>query len=129
MFLDKLTEAQQGVVLSLTTTLMNADGKVTPQETALLDTLRQQMRSSVTPAKVELSELPTVFPTRAARIAMLLELLGMALIDNEYHVNEQDFISAIGNALQISQTELVEMESWVRRQFALVREAEHFMED
>jgi hypothetical protein len=53
----------------------------------------------------------------------------MALVDSEYHATEQTFVTTIANVLGVSEAELSDMESWVRRQFALVREAEQFMEN
>jgi len=57
----------------------------------------------------------------------LLELLGLAHADSEYHVTEKDFISTVAIALNISDPLLADMESWVRRQFALVHEAEELI--
>lgn len=128
MFLNRLNEDQQGALLSLATQLMSADGKQRAEETELLDALRQQMSPTVVPAQITSSDLPGVFATRPARVALMLELLGMALVDAEYHVTEQAFVNAIAKVLDIDQPELSDMESWVRRQFALVREAEQFME-
>lgn len=128
MFLNRLTEAQQGALLSLATQLMTADGKQLPEEIALLDALRQQMAPTVRPAQATNGDLLGLFVTRPARVALMLELLGMALVDSEYHATEQAFVTAIANVLGVSESELSDMESWVRRQFALVREAEQFME-
>ena len=129
MFLDKLTDIQQGIVLSLATSLMEADGKIAQEETALLESLRKQMLPGVSPMQASLGDLAGIFSTRVTRVVMLLELLGMAHVDAEYHVTEKDFISAIAKSVGITESALSDMESWVRRQFSLVREAERLMED
>jgi uncharacterized tellurite resistance protein B-like protein len=129
MFLNRLTDVQQGTLLSLSMQLMVADGKQQPEEIALLDGLRRQMAPTVMPFQVRNEDLPSLFGSRPARIALMLELLGMALVDSEYHATEQTFVTTIANVLGVSEAELSDMESWVRRQFALVREAEQFMEN
>ncbi|BDT59693.1 hypothetical protein MasN3_31870 [Massilia varians] len=128
MFLNRLSEVQQGALLSFATQLMSADGKQAAEELALLKTLRQQMASTVSPVQVRSGDLPGMFASRSDRVALMLELLGMALVDAEYHETEQAFVSGIANSLDIGKEELSQMENWVRRQFALVREAEQFME-
>ena len=127
MFIDKLNSEQQGALLSIAAQLIEADGNVSSQETALLNVFRNQMLADVKPAPVSVSDLPNIFTSTQAKVAFLLELLGLAHADAEYHVAENDFISNIAAAFSISEVFLANMESWVCRQFALVREAEQFM--
>jgi len=128
MFLDRLNENQQGVLLSLAMQLMFADGRQRPEETALIAALRRQVGAAVVPVQAATGELAGIYATRPARIALMLELMGVALVDREFHAAEQDFIGAVAQALQIGESELSDMQSWVARQFVLVREAESFLE-
>ncbi len=127
MFISKLNAMQQGTLLSIAAQLIKADGKIASQEIALLNELRNQMTTDVNPVPASLNDLPSIFDSAPAKAAFLLELLGIAHVDAEYHVTEKDFISDIAKALSISESTLADMESWVYRQFSLVREAEQFM--
>ncbi|WP_412479590.1 TerB family tellurite resistance protein [Azonexus sp. IMCC34839] len=128
MFLDRLNAKQQGALLGLATQLIEADGNISQEETLLLNALRVQMAANVSPLSVSLNELPSLFQSNTSKGAFLLELLGIAHADSEYHVSEKDFISKVAASLGISDTTLADMESWVCRQFALTREAEQFLE-
>lgn len=116
-------------MLSVAAQLIEADGNISAQETALLNVLRNQMAADVSSTPVSISDLPGIFTTTSAKAAFLLELLGLAHADAEYHVTERDFICNIAMALSVPELTLADMESWVYRQFALVREAEQFMEE
>lgn len=59
---------------------------------------------------------------------MLLELLGLAHADQDYHATEKEFMQQVASACGVSENELRDMESWVVRQLALVSEAVQFME-
>ncbi|MCP5170228.1 MAG: hypothetical protein H6999_10805 [Hahellaceae bacterium] len=127
--MDRLDSKQQGVLLTIAAQLIEADGNIAAQETELLNTLRKQMSPDVSSAPVSVSDLPGMFTSTSAKAAFLIELLGLAHADAEYHVTEKDFISNIATTLSVSELTLADMESWVCRQFALVREAEQFMEE
>lgn len=128
MFVDRLDAKQQGALLALSAQLIEADANIAEQETQMLIALRSQMTQGITPSHVSISDLPALFPSNAARAALLLELLGLAHADAKYHVSEKDFIHSIAASLDTPAPTLADMESWVYRQFALVREAEQFME-
>lgn len=128
MFVDRLNKKQQGILLALADQVIVADGKIADQEKTMLNTLRAQMIGDVQAESVTLDKLQSDFPSIATRSALLLELLGIAHADGDYHLNEKDFIGQIANQLSISDLTLADMESWVVRQFALVREAEQLME-
>lgn len=129
MFVDKLNVKQQGVLLTLAAQLIEADGNISEHETQLLNTLRTQMSKDAAPVAVSVSDLGGLFESNAPRAALLLELLGLAHADGDYHVTEKDYVSRVASSLGVSGPLLADMESWVYRQFALVREAAQFMED
>jgi len=129
MFVNRLNSKQQGALLSVAGQLIEADGNISAQETTLLNVLRSQMATDVSSAPVSVSDLPGIFTSASAKAAFLLELLGLAHADSDYHVTEKDFISNVAAVLSVPALTVTDMESWVCRQFALVREAEQFMEE
>jgi len=128
MFISNLSSKQQSVFLGLAKKLIDSDENIAPEESALLSTIQQQMLADVTSTDVALDTLPTVFDCKKAKASLLLELLGLAHADQEYHSAEKDFINQVATSCGVSSYELQDMESWVVRQLSLVREAAQFME-
>lgn len=128
MFISNLSSKQQSVFLGLAKKLIDSDENFAPEETALLSTIQQQMLADVTPIDVALDTLNTIFECKKAKASLLLELLGLAHADQEYHLAEKDFINQVATSCEVPSYELNDMESWVVRQLSLVREAAQFME-
>lgn len=126
MFVTRLNGRQQGVLLTLGKQLIAADGNIHDKETELLAALQSQMAPDIEAAAV--CQLGEEFSTQESKAALLLELLGLAHADADYHLDEKDFIAKIALDIGVGKDLLADMESWVVRQFALVREAEEFME-
>lgn len=126
MFVTRLSSRQQGLLLTLGKKLIAADGHVHDKETELLAALQAQMVLGV--EAIAAYQLDEEFQTRESKAALLLELLGLAHADAEYHLDEQGFIAEVAQNIGVDKDLLADMESWVVRQFALVREAEEFME-
>lgn len=126
MFIEKLNDRQQGILLDLGKKLIAADGNIHGKETELLNVLRAQMSPSVQEAAS--SNLASDFQTQESKAALLLEILGLAHADEEYHLDEKSFVSSLAKEVGLDSDTLADMESWVLRQFALVREAQQFLE-
>jgi uncharacterized tellurite resistance protein B-like protein len=129
MFISNLSSEQQSAFLSLAKQLIASDGNIAPAEKALLETIQQQMSEGVTASEVTIDTLSNVFSCKKSKASLLLELLGLAHADQEYHSTEKTFIKQLAEACDVSTNELQDMESWVVRQLALVNEANQFMED
>jgi hypothetical protein len=128
MFISNLSSKQQSVFLGLAKQLIESDKNIAPEETALLTTLQTQMGAGVSPSNATLDDLNAIYECKRSKASMILELLGLAHADQDYHVTEKDFMKQVANACGVSENELRDMESWVVRQLALVREAAQFME-
>lgn len=126
MFIEKLNDRQQGILLNLGKKLIAADGNIHDKETELLNVLRAQMSPSV--QETVSSNLASDFQTQESKAALLLEILGLAHADEEYHQDEKSFASGLAKEVGLDSDTLADMESWVLRQFALVREAQQFLE-
>ena len=128
MFLELLSERQQAVLLHYAHEVMRADTAVKREEQALIETLRAQSRSGVEPEVVPIPDLADVFLAQKGRVAFLLELIGMAYVDQAYATSESRLIGDIAEALDFDKDQLATLESWVQRQFALVQEARLLIE-
>ena len=132
MFIENFNNKQQSIFLGLAKQLIASDGIITPTEEAMLAIMQSQMGAEITSVDANYEELLSIFDTKKSRASMMLELLGLAHADKNFHTSdsetfEKQFIQQVSKSCSISDAELNDMESWVVRQFALVSEANQFM--
>ncbi len=127
MFIQNLSVRQQAVLLYLAHEVANADGFSDEIQLGMTEILRAQMPEVSAEAKVEISELPGLFKTQREKHSLLLELLGVAHANQEYHSNEKDLIGQYADALDVSTEQLAGLEDWVEKQLALSIEAEQLL--
>lgn len=127
MFIHNLNSNQQSVLIFLAKEISKADGNSDEIEKNMLDILIQQCNSEVKETRVEIEELPTIFDSVRAKHSLLLELLGIALVDNHYHLNEKSLVSSCAQALSVNTETLEQLENWVAKQFSLSKEAERLL--
>lgn len=93
----------------------------------MLEVLKQQSNPDVQEKSVTLAELSDVFGNKRQKMSLLLELIGVACANDEYHVNEKDLIAQYANQLGVSQEKLQELENWVQKQIDLSKQAEQLI--
>ncbi len=132
MFVYMLTTEQRRAFFGLAKHLIAVDGKIEDRELRALQQI--EIEAGLSSSDIEPSE-PTeqrvldVLKGKPARAAALLELLGLAYADSEYHPSESDVIRSLAAGLGVSDAELLQMENWVLRQMALATEAEQFLSE
>ncbi len=121
MFLNMLTERQQQSFLALATKVVMADGDVMPEENVTLDIRRAEMGGKVVAPAEEIFGEPNtdVFDTRRAQTIVVLELLVLAMSDDEYHEHERPIIEQLAHHFGFSDEEIGRMEEWAQRQAPL----------
>ena len=126
MFVQYLNERQQGVLLHYADRIMRVDGVIDAKEMVHIDTLREQAAPG---AKAEdpMADLPQVFEDRSSRIAFLLELVGMGYANEAFDPKQSGLVADVSAAFSL-EGDMDDVESWVKRQFDLVREARGLME-
>lgn len=124
MFVQNLTAEQQSALLYLAHEIARADGSSDELQLGMVEILTKQSEEGVTEKAVEASELATLFTTERAKCSLLLELLGVAHANEEYHLSERDMITGYAKNLGVSNEKLNALESWVEKQFALSKEIE-----
>lgn len=127
MFVQYLNERQQGVLLHYADRLMRVDGVIDEKEMVHIDTLREQAAPGARAEDLPIAELPRVFEDRSSRIAFLLELVGMGYANEAFDAQQSELVANVSAAFSL-EYELDDVESWVKRQFDLVREARCLME-
>ena len=129
MFVQYLSERQQGVLLHYAHEMMRADSMVDARELSRLDVLRAQSRPGVEEEDVPIEKLPELFDDRLSRIVLLLELTGMGYVDEKFSPRESELVSKLAEALAIDEEGVMDdIKSWVQRQLLLVKEAHLMME-
>lgn len=128
MFVQYLSERQQAALLHYSYEMMRADNVVEAEEQVHLDVIRSQARPGVEAEEVAIGELPDLFEDRVSRIALLLELVGMGVVDEKFSARESALIGTLATVLEIGDDDLQSIESWVKRQLELVEEARDLME-
>ena len=128
MFVQYLSEPQQSALLHYAYEVMRADSSVDAREQNRLDVLRAQTEPGVQAEDVAIEDLPELFDDRLSRLALLFEVIGMGYSDEEFDPQESELINSIAKALAIGEDEVLQIVSWVRRQFLLVKEAHRLME-
>ena len=129
MFVQYLSERQQGVLLHYAHEMMRADSMVDARELSRLDVLRAQSRPGVEEEDVPIEKLPELFDDRLSRIVLLLELTGMGYVDEKFGPRESELVSKLADALAIDEEGVMDdIKAWVQRQLLLVKEAHQLME-
>lgn len=129
MFIQHLTNEQQGILYSFSKRLVTVDGVIDSKEETILETIRAQCSESADfGLDINLVEIDKIFHQQHQKIAFMIELIGVAHADDTYTHEEKDFVLSLAENLSIDPELLKQMESWVERQLGLVKEANLFME-
>lgn len=129
MFVSQLSPPQQRAFLQLATLLVAVDGEISPEEQAMLSEIAMTTVDWVPREDVPIAVILQVFDSKRSQASALMELIGLAHADTVYGPEEQAFISELATRMKISTIRLAQMESWVVRQLALVREGFELLED
>ena len=127
MFVQYLNERQQGVLLHYADRIMRVDGAIDAKEMVHIDALREQAAPGAKAEDLPVAELPRVFEDRSSRIAFLLELVGMGYANEAFDPKQSGLVADVSAAFSLK-GDMDDVESWVKRQFELVREARGLME-
>lgn len=126
MFVQYLNERQQGALLHYADRIMRVDGVIDAKEMVHIETLRDQA-PGVKAEDLGVEELPRVFEDRSSRIAFLLELVAMGYVNEAFDPTESELVGRVAAAFSL-ESDMDDVESWVRRQLLLTREARELME-
>lgn len=128
MFLHLLTPQQQISLIKTAEQLIASDNVIAKEEESILQILKDQISADIKSSeKFELSSIKTLFDTKKQKIAFLMELVGIALIDEEFHSSERSLITEIASLLSVSDSDLKQVEEWVLQQMALQKSATALM--
>ncbi|MCG7542105.1 MULTISPECIES: TerB family tellurite resistance protein [Pseudoalteromonas] len=128
MFIQNLNLDQQSALYHLSKQLIATDGHIDERETLLLETIVAQCEESVDFDKTfDLAELPPLFSENSEKISFLIELIGVGYADQILKESEDNFIKHIAETIGVELSRLEELKDWVKRQIALVAEAQKLL--
>ena len=127
MFIQNLDTKQQSALLYLAKEVIDADGQLHNCEEEILSILASQVDASVSPESVSLDEMATLFDTNTSQVSLLLELIGVAHADGDYHHEENALIQKYADAMNVSKKKLLQIEGWVSKQLSLSLEVQELL--
>ena len=114
MFLVDLSPDEKKAFFSLATDMIAADGKVTESEQTMLQLLMAELGLSPGDSpRVAIEQALDVLAGSDSTEAVLTELIGLALVDQEYPDEERALVTRVAEALGISSREQRSLEQWV----------------
>ncbi len=126
MFLNRLTIEQKKAFLAIAMKIVGADRRLDPKERRTIEAMRYEMgllvETDIPMGSIE--ELAKPFDTRQSQVILMLEGISLALVDEEFHGEEQKILRALALIFGFSEKEATAMENWVLRCKELLQEAE-----
>ncbi|HCY05227.1 MAG TPA: hypothetical protein DHU16_07210 [Gammaproteobacteria bacterium] len=128
MWLSSFSGKQRLVMLRLAHNVIVSDGLLDPNEEGMLLELKQEMGLSELEELeyLELQGIQDVFQDKRSRVVVVINLIKLSYVDGAFEIEEECLLKEISRAFDISDTEFLLLDNWVRRLSALEEEAEAF---
>ena len=128
MWLSSFSGDQRLVMLRLAHNVIVSDGLLDPNEEGMLLELKQEMGLSELEELeyLELQGIQDIFQDRRSRVVVVINLIKLSYVDGAFEIEEECLLKEIARAFDISDTEFLLLDNWVRRLSALEKEAEAF---
>ena len=129
MFLHELDDKQKEAFICLAHNVVVSDGELSPDEQLMMDQLRREigLAEDFEPYYISVDGIEDIFDTRKSRIATIIALIRLGYADGAFEIEEQFLLKDICTAFEISETDFIVIENWVRRLIALQRGASSLM--
>jgi len=130
MFLSRLTEPQRQSFMALVTKMALADGKVAPEEVAILDDIAHALGNPEPVSAEEIFGAINIepFDTEESRILTILGMLVVAYADYNFHVDESTVLDDTIRAFSIPDSKLNALKVWATKQADLMNELHDLIE-
>jgi hypothetical protein len=116
MFLQKLNDREKKTFLYIAQKLIKVDNKIKAVELSLLKNLTDEMGLQMKDAvKLEnINEAWQIFTSRESRMIVLIELISIGYVDDDFCASENGLIKELTSFFAISDTKIHLIEKWVR---------------
>ena len=128
MWLSSFSGDQRLAMLRLAHNVIVSDGLLDPNEEGMLLELKEEMGLSELEELeyLELQGIQDIFQDRRSRVVVVINLIKLSYVDGAFEIEEECLLKEIAHAFDISDTEFLLLDNWVRRLSALEKEAEAF---
>ncbi len=128
MFLSDLTELQKAAFYNIAKKLIYSDDILDVNEADLMGKLEREMNmpGSSVPVQENLEESLKTFDSKKSKAVVILELLVLANIDDDFNTEEDGFIKNIADSFGISSIDFSGMKWWAAKKLDVDREASKF---
>jgi uncharacterized tellurite resistance protein B-like protein len=129
MYLNRLTIEQKKAFLAIAMKIVGADRHLDPKERRTIEAMRVEMGllTEIDIPTGSIEELAKPFDNRQSQVILMLEGIALALVDEEFHGEEQKILRALALIFGFSEQEATAMENWVLSYKKLQTEAESMM--
>lgn len=124
MFLSRLNDAQRRSFMALVTKMALADGKVAPEEVAVMEDIASTLGQTEPVPADQIYGATDIepFDTDESRIITILGMLIVAYSDHKFHVDESTVLMQTIEAFDLSDDKLASLKTWANKQADLVNE-------
>tara|TARA_B100001057_G_scaffold408317_1_gene422531 strand:+ start:9234 stop:9626 length:393 start_codon:yes stop_codon:yes gene_type:complete len=128
MWLSSLSTDQRHVMARLAHNVIVSDGLLDPNEEGMLVELKREMGLSELKELeyLDLQGIHDIFQDRRSRVIVVLNLIKLSYVDGAFEIEEECLLKEIARAFEISDTDFLLLDNWVRRLSALEDEANTF---
>ena len=128
MWLSSLSTDQRHVMARLAHNVIVSDGLLDPNEEGMLVELKREMGLSELKELeyLDLQGIHDIFQDRRSRVIVVLNLIKLSYVDGAFEIEEECLLKEIARAFEISDTDFLLLDNWVRRLSALEDEANAF---
>lgn len=128
MYLNRLAEDQKLAFYSLANAVANAQDGVSSAESALLSAAANEMQFQPPARLLTIEDAIKRFSTDESRKIALLELMLMAMVDDDFSDAERQVIEQALNAFNFSENHVERAATWAESMLALFKTGQRFIE-
>jgi uncharacterized tellurite resistance protein B-like protein len=116
MITDLLSTNEKKTLIQLMKRVIKSDGKISKQEKIYFDAYSKQLKISKSNIKVSASikDLCKNFKSYNSKVVCLLEIIGIAWIDNSFAKEEKNIINEVFDNFGISKSNFKSYSNWAR---------------
>ena len=128
MWLSSFSGDQRLIMLRLAHNVIVSDGLLDPNEEGMLLELKQEMGLGELKELeyLEVQGIQDIFQDKRSRVVVVINLIRLSYVDGAFEIEEECLLKEISRAFDISDTEFLLLDNWVRRLAALEEEAKAF---
>jgi tellurite resistance protein len=129
MFLYELDRKQKETFICLAHVVAVSDGELSSEERLMMNELKREIDLSpeFEPHYMPVDGIQEIFETRSARVATIIALIRLGYADGAFEIEEQFLLKEICVTFEVTESDFIIIENWVRRLIALEKETRAFM--